>query len=114
MKKCIYCAEGIQDDAIKCRFCGEMVDLDAAKILNISDEKKQKVPWYFKQGSLIISFLVAGPLMLPLIWFNPKMSQTSKIVWTAVIVGLTLLMIKFSADLMNQSYQKVQNMMGGI
>lgn len=57
MKKCPYCAEDIQDAAIKCKHCGEF--LNEARALH-SD--KQQMPWYFLQSTIVIAVLCVGPL----------------------------------------------------
>jgi len=44
MKKCPYCAEEIQDTAVKCRFCGEWIDKEATPDEHIENWVGQSCP----------------------------------------------------------------------
>ena len=60
---------------------------------NQTDPKAGKLPWYFKNGLMVVAFLCVGPLMLPLVWIHPRMTATQKIIWTAVIAALSYFLV---------------------
>ena len=82
MKKCPFCAEEIQDEAVKCRFCGEF--------LNKGDKVKTK--WYHATSAVVIGLVVLGPLALPLVWLNPRYKPVTKIVVSVVVIVVTVLL----------------------
>jgi len=97
MKKCPFCAEQIQSEAIKCRYCGEYLD-GFSRAGSRPREKK----WYFSTSSVVIALLCVGPLALPLVWFNPRYKAATRLIITVIVLAVTVLCTYLAASAYRQ------------
>lgn len=88
----LFLAQARQTVKPQCTFCHGLVD-KGDKFCRHCGRELGKIPFSYTHAGVAMMFLVLGPLNLFWVWRSPVMSRNTKLFYTALYLGLTVLIL---------------------
>ena len=68
------------------------------------------IKWYLKPVAIVVAILAVGPFAIPLVWMSPAFNKWQKIAITALLILLTIWLVRTSVNLVETFKQRMQEL----
>ena len=101
-RNCPFCAEQIQPEAIKCRYCGEFLDGNSR-----TESQRPLGKWNFTILATVMALLCLGPMALPVVWLNRRYKPATKVIISVATLAVTIMCIYLAVTVYQRIYAQL-------